>query len=141
MRALIKTGLDFAGPYEIKVGRVKARPKYYILLFTCLPTRAVHLEVTPAMDTNAVVLAFDRFIAYRGCPTDFLSDNWKTFISKDKELEHWVRNISVLDTITSKHAEINWHFTPLMDLTMEGSTRPWSRPQKDVSKVCVLILT
>ena len=112
LRAFIKTGLDFAGPYEIKVGRAKARPKYYILLFTCLQTRAVHLEVTPAMDTNAVVLAFDRFIAYRGCPTDFLSDNWKTFVSRDKELEHWVRNISELDTIRSKHAEINWHFTP-----------------------------
>jgi hypothetical protein len=103
LRAFIKMGLDFAGPYEIKVGRAKARPKYYILLFTCLQTRAVHLEVTPAMDTNGVVLAFDRFIAYRGCPTDFLSD---------KKLENWVRNISVLDTITSKHAEINWHFTP-----------------------------
>ncbi len=112
LRAFIKTGLDFAGPYEIKVGRAKARPKYYILLFTCLQNRAVHLEVTPAMDTNVVVLAFDRFIAYRGCPTDFLSDNWKTFVSKDKELENWVPNISVLDTITSKHAEINWHFTP-----------------------------
>jgi hypothetical protein len=112
LRAFIKTGLDFAGPYEIKVGRAKARPKYYILLFTCLQTCAVHLEVTPAMDTNAVVLAFDRFIAYRGCPTDFLSDNWKTFVSKDKELKNWVRNISVLDTITKKHAEINWHFTP-----------------------------
>jgi hypothetical protein len=112
LRAFIKTGLDFAGPYEIKIGRAKARPKYYILLFTCLQTRAVHLEVTPAMDTNAVVLAFDRFIAYRGCPTDFLSDNWKTFVSKDKELENWVRNISVLDTITKRHAEINWHFTP-----------------------------
>jgi hypothetical protein len=64
------------------------------------------------MDTNAVVLAFDRFIAYRGCPTDFLSDNWKTFVSKDKELEHWVRNISVLDTIQKENAGINWHFTP-----------------------------
>ncbi len=111
LRAFIKTGLDFAGPYEIKVGRAKARPKYYILLFTCLQTCTVHLEVMPAMDTNAVVLALDRFIAYRGCPTDFLSDNWKT-VSKDKELEHWVHNINVLDTITSKHAEINWHFTP-----------------------------
>ncbi len=108
LQAFIKTGLDFAGPYEIKVGRARARPKYYILLFTCLQTRAVHLEVTPAMDTNAVVLAFDWFIAYRGC----LSDNWKTFVSKDKKLESWVCNISVQDTIISKHAGINWHFTP-----------------------------
>ena len=112
LRAFIKTGLDFAGPYEIKMGRAKARPKYYILLFTCLQTRAVHLEVTPGMDTDAVVLAFTRFIAYRGMPSDFLSDNWKTFVSKDKELESWVRNLNTHDIISRVSATINWHFTP-----------------------------
>ncbi len=112
LRAFIKTGLDFAGPFEIKMGRMKARPKYYILLFTCMQTRAVHLEVTPGMDTNAVVLAFDRFIAYRGMPTDFLSDNWKTFVSKDKELEHWVRNLDEDGIIKRVSANIQWHFTP-----------------------------
>ena len=35
LQAFSKTGLDFAGPYEIKVGRMKARPKIYILLFSC----------------------------------------------------------------------------------------------------------
>lgn len=112
LRAFIKTGLDFAGPYEIKMGRMKKRQKHYILLFTCLQTRAVHLEVTPGMDTDAVVLAFTRFIAYRGMPTDFLSDNWKTFVSKDKELESWVRNLNTHDIISKVSASIEWHFTP-----------------------------
>jgi hypothetical protein len=110
--AFAKTGIDFAGPYEIKKGRMQARPKYYILLFTCLQTRAVHLEVTPGMDTDAVVLAFTRFIAYRGMPTDFLSDNWSTFVSDDKELEGWVRNLNQQDIISKVSAAINWHLTP-----------------------------
>ena len=78
--AFNKTGIDFGGPYKIKQGRMKARIKYYILLFTCLQTRAVHSEVTPGMDTNSIVLAFTCFIAIRGMPTEFLSNNWKTFI-------------------------------------------------------------
>jgi hypothetical protein len=112
LRAFIKTGLDFAGPYEIKMGRMRARPKYYILLFTCMQTRAVHLEVTPAMDISAVVNAFDRFIAMRGMPHDLLSDNWKSFVSDDKELECWVRNLNQEFVISQVKAGINWRFTP-----------------------------
>ncbi len=43
LRAFAKCGLDFAGPFELKAaGRGKAKPKTYLLLFTCLQTRAVH---------------------------------------------------------------------------------------------------
>jgi transposase len=110
--AFSKVGLDFAGPFELKVGRAIRRKKHYILLFTCLQVRAVHLEVTPAMDTNAVVLAFSRFISIRGMPTEFLSDNWSTFVSKDKELENWVRNLSFEDVITRVSSQVIWRFTP-----------------------------
>jgi hypothetical protein len=64
------------------------------------------------MDTDAVVLAFTRFIAYRGMPSDLLSDNWKTFVFKDKELESWVRNLNTHDIILRVSVTINWHFTP-----------------------------
>jgi hypothetical protein len=64
------------------------------------------------MDTNAVVLAFSRFISIRGMPTEFLSDNWSTFVSKDKELENWVRNLSFEDVITRVSSQVIWRFTP-----------------------------
>jgi hypothetical protein len=100
--------------------RMKARPKYYILLFTCMQTRAVHLEVMPTMNINVVVLVFDRFIVYPRMPMDFLSNNWKTFISKDKELEHWVCNVEKDDIIKKVSANIQWHFTPLHVLSMRS---------------------
>ena len=112
LRAFAKTGLDFTGAFEIKVGRATKRQKTYILLFTCMQTRAVHLEVTLAMDINKVVNAFTRFINMRGMPTDILSDNWKTFVSKDKELEQWVRNLDSEFIISQVSAKITWHFTP-----------------------------
>ena len=112
LHAFSKTGLDFAGPYEIKVGKRIARPKIYILVFTCLQVRAVHLEVTESMDTRAFTNALTRFVAIRGMPTDILSDNWKTFISDDKDLQSWVRNIDQDAVMSETPANVKWHFTP-----------------------------
>ena len=112
LHAFAKVGIDFAGPFELKMGPRIKRTKTYILLFTCLQTRALHLEATVAMDTKAVVLALTSFVALRGMPTDILSDNWKTFVSPDLELQSWVRSIDVDAVITSTKANVEWHFTP-----------------------------
>ena len=92
LRAFSKTGLDFAGPFEIKMGRLRKRLKAYILVLTCLQTRAIYLEVTEGMDLSFVVNALSRFIDIRGIPNHILSDNVSTFCSKDKDLEAWVKN-------------------------------------------------
>ncbi len=34
-----------------------------------------------------------RLIDMRGMPTEFLSDNWKSFTSPEKELQTWVRDL------------------------------------------------
>ena len=45
-------------------------------------------------------------------PTDILSDNWKTFISDDKDLQSWVRNIDQDAVMSETPANVKWHFTP-----------------------------
>ncbi len=81
LRAFVQYGLDFAGPFELKAaGRGKARPKTYLLLFTCLQTRAVHLELTEAMSMSATLNAILRFVDIRGMPTSILSANFLTFV-------------------------------------------------------------
>jgi hypothetical protein len=112
LQAFSKTGLDFAGPFMIRQGRGKPRLKSYILVFTCLQTRAIHLEVTHDQSTDSVVNAFSRFIDVRGMPQEFLSDNWKSFISKEKELQEWVRDLDSNLIIRQEYAQIVWHFTP-----------------------------
>ena len=113
LKAFAKCGLNFAGPFELKAaGRGKARPKTYLLLFTCLQTRAVHLELTEAMSMSATLNAISSFVDVRGMPTSILSDNFSTFVSKDKDLENWVRTIQLDDLISTTKAKVQWHFIP-----------------------------
>ena len=112
LQAFSKTGLDFAGPFFVKQGRAKQRLKSYILVFTCLQTRAVHLEVTNDQSTSSVLNAFSRMIDMRGMPNEFLSDNWKSFTSPEKELQSWVRDLDEDLIIRQTFAEAVWRFTP-----------------------------
>ncbi|MCP4486607.1 MAG: hypothetical protein GY820_04700, partial [Gammaproteobacteria bacterium] len=71
------TGLDYFGPLWIKTPTDKV--KVWVCLFTCLATRAIHLEV--AMDLSAVTFlnCLRRFISRRGQPTKIISDNAPQF--------------------------------------------------------------
>ena len=112
LHAFSKTGLDFAGPFSIKQGRAKQRLKSYILVFTCLQTRAVHLEATLDQSTASVMNALSRFVDMRGLPDEILSDNWKSFTSPNKELEKWVQDLDEGLLIRQVYANVNWRFTP-----------------------------
>jgi hypothetical protein len=94
MKALCRVGVDYAGPYLTKQGRGKSRAKIYLCLFTCLVTRAVHLEMAYALDTDSFMNAFARMVSRRGTPSYVISDNEKI----------------VLDS--SRFSRIEWHFNP-----------------------------
>ena len=55
------TGMDVFGPFYIKEGRKEL--KRWCQIFTCLASRAVHLETLNAMTTDSFVNALRRFIA------------------------------------------------------------------------------
>ena len=77
------TGLDHAGTVYCIDNPGK---KFYILLFTCAVTRAIHLELTDSLNFQDCLLAVRRFIGRRGMPTMFQSDNAKTFVSASQEI-------------------------------------------------------
>ena len=58
-------GVNYAGSIQIRsmAGRGRfASVKGYIVVFVCLSSKAVHLEVAPSYDTRHFMRAFDRFI-------------------------------------------------------------------------------
>lgn len=70
-------GLDYLGPLYIKEN--KEYKKVSLCLFTCLVTRAVHLEIVHDMSTSVFLLCLRRFIATRGTTKEIISDNAKQF--------------------------------------------------------------
>ena len=59
-------GVDYFGPFEVKM--LRRSMKRWCCLFTCLTTRAVHIEVVRSLDTDSCLTAINRFIARRGKP-------------------------------------------------------------------------
>lgn len=50
--AFTYTGVDFAGPLLVRSSTSEASSKVWICLFTCLVTRAVHLDILCSLSTN-----------------------------------------------------------------------------------------
>ena len=67
------TGVDYFGPFEFK--SIRRTMKRWCCLFTCLTTRAVHIEVAQSLDTESCLAGVTRFIARRSYPNTIISDN------------------------------------------------------------------
>ena len=86
LRAFAKVAFDFGGPFMTMQGRGKPRRKRYLCLFTCLASRAVHLEMAYSLDVDRCFNALNRMINRRGVPEEILSDNGTNFVAANKEL-------------------------------------------------------
>lgn len=78
-------GVDHFGPFTVKVGR--HNEKRWGVMFKCLTTRAVHLELLTSLDSDAFLLTNRRFIARRGKPKELLSDRGTNFRGAERELQ------------------------------------------------------
>ena len=79
------TGVDYFGPFEVKF--LRQTLNWWCCLFTCLTTRAVHIEVTQSLDTESYIAAVTRFVARRGCTSTIISDNGTNFVGAANELK------------------------------------------------------
>ena len=77
-------GVDMFGPYTIRERR--SNLKRYCALSTCFANRAVHIEVTNALDTDSFIQALRRFIARRGPVRSIRSENGTNFVGAANEL-------------------------------------------------------
>jgi len=71
-------GIDYTGHVYVKLGDKLS--KMFLLVFTCLNVRAVHIELLPDMTCNNFLLAFVRFCNQFRIPSAVYSDNASTFL-------------------------------------------------------------
>ena len=86
------TACDYFGPYNVKIERSKTA-KHYGVIFTCLNTRAVHLELAVDLTTMEFIQVPRRFFSIRGYPAVILSDNGTQMVGAAKELREMVKDL------------------------------------------------
>ena len=106
-----RVGVDFFGPMMVKKNR--KQEKRYGCLFTCLSTRAVHIELAHSLDTDSFIMAMRRMMARRGKVELVCSDNGTNLRAGERELrqslQQW-NQTKIADTLSQEGVE--WVFNP-----------------------------
>ena len=79
------SAVDYFGPWYVKEGRREL--KRYGVLFTCMSSRAIHLEVAHTLNTDSFINAYRRFVGRRGPIRQLRSDQGTNFIGARNELK------------------------------------------------------
>ena len=129
-------GVDYFGPFLVKRGR--STVKRYGVMFTCLVTRAVHMEIAHTLDTDSCLSAIRRFVCRRGQVSIIRSDNGTNFVAAERELrdaiQHW-NQAKIQDTL--RHRGVEWIFNPPAGSHFGGI---WERQIRSVRKILKSVL-
>nr|XP_055053759.1 uncharacterized protein LOC129438884 [Misgurnus anguillicaudatus] len=120
-------GLDVFGPWMVTSRRTRggqANSKRWAVLFTCMSTRAIHIEVIESMDSSSFINALRRFSAVRGPAKQLRSDCGTNFVGACKELkmESVTDDRKVQEYLSDNGC--TWVFNPPHSSHMGGS---WER--------------
>ncbi|XP_036070983.1 uncharacterized protein LOC118599568 [Oryzias melastigma] len=129
------TGVDCFGPYHIKVGR--RTEKRWGLIFKCMTTSCLHLDLIESMDADAFLMALRRFIARRGKPFEILADRGTNFRGGAAELQ---TSFAALETPLQQQLagqKIKFSFNPPGSPHFGGT---WEREIKSIKMALRVIL-
>ena len=88
----------------------------YVLLFTCLIIRAVHLEAPNGRSTDSTIKCIRRFVSRRGKPNKYFSDCGKSFVVSNNSHQSSIANLIASKLFAAKlhlvKIEILWKFNP-----------------------------
>ena len=105
------TSCDYFGPYRVRISRNKI-VKHYAVIFTCLNTRAVHLELAADCTIMEFMQVLRRFYALRGVPALMISDNGSQLVGAERELREMVERLDTqkLQEFCAERG-MKWQFT------------------------------
>lgn len=129
------TGIDYFGPISVTIRR--STEKRYGVIFTCLASRAVHLEIAYSLTTDSFIMALQRFICRRGTPEHIYCDNGTNFVGAKRELQKTYNIDYSCLAEKSLIYGIKWHFNTPASPHHGGA---WERLIQSIKKVMNEIL-
>jgi len=129
------TGIDCFGPFTVKIGR--RTEKRWGLLFKCLTTRCIHIELLDSMDADTFLMAFRRFVSRRGKPFELLSDCGTNFKAGEAELRNAFQAMAPDLKHQLARTQVNFQFNPPSAPHFGGS---WEREIKSIKMALRVVL-
>ena len=93
--------------------------KAWGLLFSCLCTHCLHVELVTSLDLESFLLAFTRFTNLRGAVDTIYSDNASTFRAASDKLPKLLSSTEFCNAL--RRTNINWIFIPPYAPSQGGS--------------------
>ena len=133
------SAVDYFGPFSVKE-RCK-EVKRYGVIFTCMASRAVHVEVADTLETDSFICALRRFICRRGPIRQLRSDQGTNFVGAKKELKNALQELDNNKIIKELHQhECDW-FTFRMNVPSASHMGGiWERQIRSVRAVLNALL-
>ncbi|XP_041472758.1 uncharacterized protein LOC121422022 [Lytechinus variegatus] len=103
--------VDYFGPLSITEKR--STVKRYVALFTCMASRAVHLESANSLDTSSLINCPRRFVNRRGPVRQIRSDRGTAFVGARNELRDALKQMNQ-DKIQHYLVENNTDWIPFI---------------------------
>ena len=111
------SGVDYLGPFAFRQNRSDC--KAWGLLFTCLCTRCIHVEIVTSLDLDSFLLASLRFTNLRGAVDTVYSDNGSSFKAAADKLPALLGYTELHNSLCKKC--LNWVFIPPYASSQGGS--------------------
>ena len=129
-RCFKHTGVDYAGPITVKLRyQSKVTAPAWICLFTCMVSRAVHIELVMDNTTQEFLMALRRFANCRGLPEKIYSDNAATFTGAKETLYKTLEENNAEIKHRCDRWGIEWNFSPPYESHFGGA---WERLVKAI---------
>jgi hypothetical protein len=90
--AFYACSVDLFGPMKVKFSKNKTI-KTWGVLFTCMNTRAVYVDLAQDYSTDGFLMTLRRFMSVRGCPSVIYIDRGGNLIGAKCELRNLMRNL------------------------------------------------
>ena len=91
--AFTSVAMDLFGPWEIKDDIIKRGPKkirkIWGIVYTCMSTRAVYVDVSIDYSTESVLHTVRRLMAFRGDVRLIISDPGTQLVGASREMKSW----------------------------------------------------
>ena len=129
--------LIILGPLKLKEVKTVLLKRYGVL-FTCMTSRAVHLEIAYTLDTDSCINSLRRFICRRGPISTLRSDNGTNFVGASRELKESLNALNY-DKIQRAFLQdgIEWRFN-IPSASHQGGV--WERLIRSVRSVLNSVL-